>query len=97
MCGSRQGSRGTAVSVLRRARPRAVLPCADGGDGDVQPTRTGKERLGPKAGDEQRVDNCGVPLDRRGPKPRPDECDNKASQQMAMEREREHLVEVDQA
>jgi Protein of unknown function (DUF2380) len=44
------------------------------GDGDVQPTRTGKERLGPKASDEQRVDNCKVPLDRRGPKPRPDDC-----------------------
>jgi len=45
----------------------------------VQPTRTGKERLGPKASDEQRVDNCKVPLDRRGPKPRPDECDDKAN------------------
>ena len=30
------------------------------------PTRTGKERLGGKASDEQRVDNCKVPLDRRG-------------------------------
>ena len=38
------------------------------------PTRTGKERLGGKANDEQRVDNCKVPLDLRGSKPRPDEC-----------------------
>jgi hypothetical protein len=39
-----------------------------------EPTRTGKERLGGKASDEQRVDNCNVPLDLRGPTPRPDDC-----------------------
>jgi hypothetical protein len=33
--------------------------------------KTLKERLGDKASDEQRVDNCKVPLDRRGPKIRP--------------------------
>jgi len=33
-----------------------------------------KERLGGKASDEQRVDNCKVPLDRRGATPRPDTC-----------------------
>jgi hypothetical protein len=38
------------------------------------PSRTGKERLGGKGSDEQRVDNCKVPPDRRGAKPRPDEC-----------------------
>lgn len=38
------------------------------------PDKTGKERLGGKADDEQRVDNCKVPPDRRGPKPRPDGC-----------------------
>ena len=31
-----------------------------------------KERLSDKASDEQRVDNCRVPLDRRGSKQRPD-------------------------
>jgi hypothetical protein len=40
----------------------------------AEPTRTGKERLGGKASDEQRVDNCKVPLDLRGPIPRPDNC-----------------------
>jgi hypothetical protein len=35
---------------------------------------TGKERLGEKWTDEQRVDNCKVPVDKRGPKPRPDTC-----------------------
>ena len=38
------------------------------------PTSTGKERLGGKASDEQRVDNCKVPLNRRGATPRPDTC-----------------------
>jgi len=39
-------------------------------------TRTGKERLGPKWNDEQRIDNCKVPLDKRGNKPRPSACSN---------------------
>jgi hypothetical protein len=43
------------------------------------PTRTGKERLGGKASDEQRVDNCKVPLDRRGATPRPDTCGHDVS------------------
>jgi hypothetical protein len=38
-----------------------------------------KERLGEKWTDEQRVDNCNVPLDKRGPKPRPDACPNPLS------------------
>ena len=49
-------------------------PRAHGEASNVQPTRTGKERLGGKASDEQRVDNCKVPLDLRGAKPRPDQC-----------------------
>jgi hypothetical protein len=35
---------------------------------------TGKERLSEKWKDEQRVDNCKVPLDKRGTKSRPDSC-----------------------
>ena len=35
---------------------------------------TGKERLGPKWTDEQRIDNCNVPVDKRGSKPRPSAC-----------------------
>jgi hypothetical protein len=56
-----------------------VAPLADGVGSHDQPSRTAKERLGVKASDEQRVDNCKVPLDLRGPKPRPDECDDGAS------------------
>ena len=36
--------------------------------------RTGKERLGRKWMDDQRLDNCKVPPDRRGTRPRPDGC-----------------------
>jgi hypothetical protein len=39
-----------------------------------RPVRTGKERLGNKWSDEQRVDNCKVPPDKRGTKPRSDSC-----------------------
>ena len=46
---------------------------------EAAPTRTGKERLGGKASDEQRVDNCKVPPDRRGPTRRPDTCREDAS------------------
>lgn len=51
-------------------------PRDDGGATFVMsgPARTGKERLGGKASDEQRVDNCKVPPDRRGTTPRPDSC-----------------------
>jgi hypothetical protein len=41
---------------------------------------TGKERLGEKWTDEQRVDNCKVPLDKRGSRLRPDACQSAAPQ-----------------
>ena len=37
---------------------------------------TGKERLSEKWKDEQRVDNCKVPIDKRGAKARPDSCEH---------------------
>jgi hypothetical protein len=52
---------------------------ADGEVSQIQPTRTAKERLGVKASDQQRVDNCKVPLDLRGAKPRLDKCGDGAS------------------
>lgn len=42
--------------------------------------KTGKERLGRKWSDEQRVDNCKVPEDQRGTKPRSDTCPSEATQ-----------------
>ena len=44
----------------------------------AEPTRTVKERLGSKASDQQRVNDCNVPFDLRGPKPRPDDCSHPA-------------------
>jgi hypothetical protein len=35
---------------------------------------TGKERLGQKWMDEQRIDNCNVPTDKRGARPRSSAC-----------------------
>jgi hypothetical protein len=35
---------------------------------------TGKKRLGRKWMDEQRIDNCIVPVGKRGTKPRPSTC-----------------------
>jgi hypothetical protein len=35
---------------------------------------TGKERLGPKWMDEQRLDNCKIPTDKQGAKPRSSAC-----------------------
>jgi len=47
-------------------------------DAAIQPPvkLTGKERLGRKWMDEQRIDNCNVPTDKRGTKPRPSICHN---------------------
>jgi hypothetical protein len=67
----------TLLMLVALVTPDATL-CADG-EAHAQPTRTAKERLGSKASDEQRVDNCKVPVDLRGPKSRPDECGDDAS------------------
>lgn len=41
------------------------------------PLKTAKERLGSKATDNQRINNCKVPLDRRGSQIRPEKCKGK--------------------
>jgi hypothetical protein len=69
---------GILLLLAALATPRATSR-AEGEASRVQPVRTAKERLGGKASDEQRVDNCKVPLDLRGPKPRPDECGDATS------------------
>ena len=68
----------TLLLLVGSAAPGAT-PRAHGEASNVQPTGTAKERLSGKASDEQRVDNCKVPLDLRGPKPRPDQCGDGAS------------------
>jgi hypothetical protein len=42
--------------------------------GNSPAMQTGKERLSRKWMDEQRIDNCNVPIDKRGSKPRPSDC-----------------------
>jgi hypothetical protein len=62
------------ASQTDRAFPQEIVPNQIGAQ-----ARTAKERLGTKAADEQRVDNCKVPLEVRGPTLRPDNCGNRAS------------------
>jgi hypothetical protein len=69
---------GMLLLLVALAAPGATLR-ANGEASHVQPIRTAKERLGGKASDEQRVDNCKVPPGLRGPKPRPDGCGDGAS------------------
>jgi hypothetical protein len=58
-----------AVAATAQERPSDAAPTAE-----APATLTGKERLGRKWTDEQRIDNCNVPVDKRGSKPRPSEC-----------------------
>jgi hypothetical protein len=60
-----------------RARDRGATPAAQ--PQTRRPVLTGKERLGPKWTDEQRIDNCNVPIDKRGARPRPSACTNNPS------------------
>ena len=74
---------GRALGVLlllaaASASPAQQRAASVGGSASSPPSRpellTLKERIGAKWMDEQRVDNCKVPLDKRGPQPRPDTC-----------------------
>jgi hypothetical protein len=69
----------SAVSTTSAQAPVAGRPAAPPPAGATSPAPmpkvlTGKERLGEKWMDEQRIDNCKVPADKRGTKPRPDSC-----------------------
>jgi hypothetical protein len=52
----------------------APAPTHAASSDDAPSSLTGKERLGRKWMDEQRIDNCNVPLNKRGAKPRPVSC-----------------------
>jgi hypothetical protein len=67
---------GFVLPLSAQNRPQAdlVSPNAVASPSNAPATLTGKERLGPKWMDEQRVDNCNVPVDKRGTKPRPSAC-----------------------
>ncbi|CAG4894271.1 hypothetical protein [Paraburkholderia saeva] len=63
-------ARAAAPATPSAAKPVVTTVAAE--DGGTP--KTLKERLGDKASDEQRVDNCKVPLESRGSKARPDAC-----------------------
>jgi hypothetical protein len=52
--------------------PLALIVLAFGATALAEPVKTSKERLSDKASDEQRVDDCHVPVQRRGAVVRPD-------------------------
>jgi len=60
--------RGVAAGVVA-ALGAAVLVAEPWASGRAQEIKTLKERLSDKASDEQRIDNCGVPPERRGTVP----------------------------
>lgn len=64
-CAMAQESQRASTSAISTETPKRVL--------------TGKERLGPKWTDEQRIDNCHVPVDKRGSRRRPSACPNDPS------------------
>lgn len=71
--------RSTSTFVLLIAIVLAVPAAAQDGIHKPNPSqpaaaKTGKERLGKKWTDEQRIDNCNVPIDKRGTKPRSAVC-----------------------
>ncbi len=63
-----------AMTIAGLGHAEDVLPKTPNRTHVTVPGKTGKERLGDKASDEQRVDNCKVPPERRGATIRPDTC-----------------------
>jgi hypothetical protein len=57
---------------MKRLAAALLLLTVAGSSAMAQEAQTLKERLSDKASDEQRVDNCRVPVERRGTTPRPD-------------------------
>jgi hypothetical protein len=72
----RASKRVVATALVLILAAAGAGPCGAGEDKQIEggATRTGKERLGGKASDEQRVDNCKVSPELRGSKPRPQRC-----------------------
>jgi hypothetical protein len=67
-----------ATPAFAQDSPRLDRPAPDAAafPSGTPTALTGKERLGPKWMDEQRIDNCKVPIDKRGTKPRSSHCTN---------------------
>jgi hypothetical protein len=67
-----------AFAILGASYGSAQDGTSAGGDPTAAPTTidslTGKERLGRKWMDKQRIDNCKVPADKQGARPRSSAC-----------------------
>jgi hypothetical protein len=71
---------GMVVALLfdpARAQDAAIAPMPNPPQATAT-MRTQTLKEGDKASDEQRVDNCKVPVERRGTKVRPDGCEREA-------------------
>lgn len=60
-----------SAAFAQDRQPDQTAPNAAPANG---PSLTGKERMGRKWMDEQRIDNCNVPIDKRGSRPRSSAC-----------------------
>ena len=60
-----------SAAFAQDRQPDQTAPDAATANG---PSLTGKERMGRKWMDEQRIDNCNVPIDKRGSRPRSSAC-----------------------
>ena len=67
----------SALLALAASLGAAAQPAPASAERSERRVLTGKERLTGKAADEQRVDNCKVPPERRGRSTRPAECDGR--------------------
>jgi len=67
-----QTTSSTVIGVMALALGLLALAVESSPAAAGEETKTLKEQLSDKASDEQRVDNCHVPPERRGPVPRPD-------------------------
>ena len=65
-------NRSVACGIAVLAMGVSAIAASSSGSAAAAEVKTLKEQLSDKASDEQRVDNCGVPPERRGPVPRPD-------------------------
>jgi hypothetical protein len=65
---------GLGLAAAQDVPAQVPSPGASALPSNAQDALTGKERLGRKWMDEQRIDNCKVPIDKRGLKPRSSTC-----------------------
>ena len=63
-----------SAAFAQDRQPDQTAPNAETATPVNGPSLTGKERMGRKWMDEQRIDNCNVPIDKRGTRPRPSAC-----------------------